>query len=56
MTKADDKAQLFNLADDPQEEHDLAAAQPVKVKQMRGLLGRLAQRDNDAKVGDAKPE
>lgn len=56
VAKAGDSAQLFNLARDPNEQHDLAAAQPAKVKELRALLSRLAAHDNDARVGEAKPE
>jgi arylsulfatase A-like enzyme len=56
VTKATKAAELYNLARDPGEEQDLAAAQPAKVQELRDLMARLAVNDNDAKVGDAKPE
>lgn len=38
--KHDGRYQLFNLADDPGEKHDLARAKPQKVKELRSLLDR----------------
>lgn len=56
VTKANDTAELFNLADDPSEQKDLAAARPEKVRELRELMARLSARDNDGRVGEAKPE
>jgi hypothetical protein len=33
-------AQLFDIAADPAEEHDLAAAEPARVQRMEAELGR----------------
>jgi arylsulfatase A-like enzyme len=45
--KADE---LYNLAVDRSQQKDLAAAEPQRLQQMRALLERTAQSDNDAKV------
>jgi arylsulfatase A-like enzyme len=45
---AGDKRELFNLADDPREERDLAAQHADRVESMRQLLAQQQQRDNDA--------
>ncbi|MGJ8692299.1 MAG: sulfatase [Thalassotalea sp.] len=44
----DGKLQLFNLADDIGEQHDLAATKPAKVQALQGLLHQWYQ-DVDAK-------
>jgi arylsulfatase A-like enzyme len=36
------KVELFNLADDKTEAHDLAAANPDKVKELQGRITELA--------------
>ncbi len=56
ITKADDSTELFDLSKDPNEQHNLAKQEPARVSALRELMTRLAARDNDAKVGDAKPE
>ena len=56
VTKADNSAELFDLAQDPGEKYNLAAQQPARVKELRELLAKLSARDDDAKVGDAKSE
>src|SRR5205823_3095232 len=43
--------QLYNLADDPGEKKDLAAARPDKVKQLRALYDKLARQAVAPKVG-----
>ena len=45
-----DKIELFNLADDPYEKHDLAADNADRVARMQKLLAEQAARDNDAVV------
>ena len=42
--------ELYDLAADPRQEHDLAAARPEAVRELLGLLKQVATRDNDAKV------
>jgi len=34
----DDRVELYNLADDPAEQHDLADANPGKAKELRAQL------------------
>jgi len=34
----DDRVELYNLADDPAEQHDLADAKPGKAKELRAQL------------------
>jgi arylsulfatase A-like enzyme len=50
LNRQGNKAELFNLAEDPFEKNDLAATRPEHTQQLRTLLDRLAARDNDAKV------
>jgi arylsulfatase A-like enzyme len=47
--------ELFNLADDPNEQKNLASAQPERVEALKRLLTRLAERDNDARADDKEP-
>lgn len=44
--------ELFNLADDPTEQQNLAGAQPGKVAELLGTLARRAERDRDAVASD----
>jgi arylsulfatase A-like enzyme len=48
--------ELYDLAADPYEKTDLAAAQPDRVKQLRASLAKVAERDRDALAGkEPKP-
>jgi arylsulfatase A-like enzyme len=49
-------AELFNLAEDPNEQKDRSADQPERVAALKRLLDRLAERDNDALANDKPPE
>ena len=42
LDRITDEAQLFDLARDPAEQHDLAAAAPERVRELRELLARFA--------------
>jgi len=42
--------EVYDLAKDPRQEHDLAATQPQRVEQLVRLMERVAENDNDAKV------
>ena len=44
------KLELYNLAEDPNEQHDLAGKYPERVASLQSLLAKLARNDNDAKV------
>lgn len=46
------KAELFDLANDPNEARDLAAQQPGRVTDLRARLARLAEADKDAVAND----
>lgn len=46
------KVELFNLAADPNETHDLAAEEPGRVAEMRELLAKLSAADGDAAAKD----
>jgi arylsulfatase A-like enzyme len=48
--------ELFNLAQDPNEQTNLADMQPERVSALEQLLSRLAERDNDALADDREPE
>jgi arylsulfatase A-like enzyme len=48
-------AELFNLAEDPNEQKDRSADQPERVAALKRLLARLAERDNDALAEDKEP-
>jgi arylsulfatase A-like enzyme len=50
VTRRNDKAELFNLANDPFEKNDLAAKEPARVQKLRALLETMAATDNDSKV------
>jgi arylsulfatase A-like enzyme len=51
-----ERAELFNLADDPGEKKDLAAAEPAKVKELRARYDELARRAVPPKSrGEGKP-
>jgi hypothetical protein len=51
----DDKVELYNLKDDPFEEHDLAGVKPRKAKALdKKLLGWLS--DNGAKFPIPNPD
>jgi arylsulfatase A-like enzyme len=52
VTKETGKAELFNLARDPNETTDLAADEPQRVAALRELLQQLAARDNDSRARD----
>ncbi len=56
VTKEGDRAELFNLAADPNEKRDLAAAEPKRVAALRRLWAELAARDGDAKVTETGPK
>lgn len=45
-----EKRELFDLMADPYEKKDLAGEQPGEVKRLGELLGKLAARDNEARV------
>jgi arylsulfatase A-like enzyme len=47
---AGDKTELFNLSEDPHEEHDLAGEHEDRLARMQLLLVQQSQRDNDAVV------
>lgn len=49
-----DRAELFNLADDPYEKNDLAKSEPKRVAKMRKLLAELRQDDLDELPADLK--
>jgi arylsulfatase A-like enzyme len=46
------KAELFNLAKDPNEATDLARRMPEKVAELQGKLAAIAQADRDAVARD----
>ncbi len=48
--EGEEKAELFDLTEDPNEKKDLAAAQPEKVAELRNLLSQIARNDKDAMV------
>ncbi|HQU42603.1 MAG TPA: sulfatase-like hydrolase/transferase [Pirellulales bacterium] len=48
--------ELFNLAQDPNEQANLTDEQPQRVAALKQLLARLAERDNDALADDTEPE
>ncbi len=48
--RPDRKPMLFNLADDPAEEHDLAAAQPERVAEMLERLAALRKSRSQSAV------
>lgn len=50
VTHAGDRAQLFDLQQDPGEAADLAGAQPERVAAMRRLMRELAANDKDAEA------
>jgi arylsulfatase A-like enzyme len=54
--KPEAPAELFNLAEDPNEQKDRAADRPERVAALKRLLVRLAERDNDALANDREPE
>jgi arylsulfatase A-like enzyme len=45
IVAAGGKAELFNLAADPYEQHDLAAAEPAKLAELRELMARQQKLD-----------
>jgi arylsulfatase A-like enzyme len=47
-----EEVELFNLADDPFEEHDLAGNRPADVARLQKLLAAEASRDEDAVASD----
>jgi hypothetical protein len=48
--------QLFNLADDPFEQHDRAASDPAELRRMmHSLSAALEQHDATYPVSDGKP-
>ncbi|MGH7134286.1 MAG: sulfatase-like hydrolase/transferase, partial [Pirellulales bacterium] len=49
-------AELFNLAQDPNEQTNLADEQAERVAALERLLARLAERDNDALADDKEPD
>jgi hypothetical protein len=49
-----DRHELYNLADDPGERHDLSAAQPGRVKQLAARLDAFLK-DTDAVIPKANP-
>lgn len=49
-------AELFNLAEDPNEQTNLADAQPQRMAALAQLLARLAERDNDALADNQEPD
>jgi arylsulfatase A-like enzyme len=52
VTRETGKAELFQLAEDPNEEKDLADTEPDRVRTLRDLMRDLAARDNDARATD----
>ncbi|HWC89668.1 MAG TPA: N-acetylgalactosamine-6-sulfatase, partial [Pirellulales bacterium] len=46
------KTELYNLADDIGEQHDLAAERPELVADLTRQMKDLAARDNECKVHD----
>jgi arylsulfatase A-like enzyme len=52
VNRQNGKAELFQLADDPYEKHDLAPQQPERVQTLRGLMEKMAARDNDSRIKD----
>lgn len=50
VTRAGDKAELFDLSRDPLEKNDLAKREPERVENLRALLAQLAKPDNEAKA------
>jgi len=49
-------AELYNLADDISERHDLAAAEPERVAELRRLLAELAAGDDEGRAREGRPE
>lgn len=50
--KGGERVELFNLANDPGEQNDLAASNPKKVAELQVLLAKISRADNDAVVTD----
>jgi arylsulfatase A-like enzyme len=42
--------EVYDLAADPSQKHDLAGQRPALVQQLNGVLHKIRQLDNDAKV------
>jgi arylsulfatase A-like enzyme/Flp pilus assembly protein TadD len=49
-------AELYDLADDPRETRNLAAARPQELEQMRGLLAGLREADRGVRRGEEGAE
>ena len=49
------RVELYNLADDPHEKHNLTARHPDKVKQLRAALTQASQADRAKRPPDAAP-
>ncbi len=46
--------ELYDLANDPSQKNDLAAAQPQRLQELVAILQRVSANDNDAKVREKK--
>jgi len=44
--------ELYHLGRDPNEKHDIAQAEPDRVRELKGLLSAAAGRDGDSAVGN----
>ena len=44
--------ELYHLGRDPNEKHDIAQAEPDRVREPKGLLSAAAGRDGDSAVGN----
>jgi hypothetical protein len=42
--------ELYDLAKDVRQQHDLAATQPQRLQEMLALMQHVAENDNDARV------
>jgi hypothetical protein len=45
LTRDSEKPELYDLANDPLEEHDLASEEPDRVESLRNLLQEIAEQD-----------
>jgi arylsulfatase A-like enzyme len=46
-----DTVELYQIANDPSESHDLAANQPDRASELLAVLRRIAAADGESRVG-----
>lgn len=51
-----DRFELYDVAADPGEQHDLAAEHPQRVDELKRLLDEQSARDHDAQARDSDPQ